>query len=86
VTEVVPYYCYILQCADGTYYTGWSTDPERRLKQHNAGSGARYTRTRRPVQLAYVEQQPDRSTAMKRENTIKRMSRSRKAALIEKQA
>ena len=64
------FYCYILECADGTYYTGWTTDPERRLRQHNTGHGARYTKTRRPVQLVYVEPQTDRSTAQKREFQI----------------
>ena len=80
----MPFYCYILECADGTYYTGWTTDPERRLHQHNAGRGARYTSTRRPVQLVYVEPQPDRSTAQKREIKIKKLSRAHKAALVKK--
>ena len=76
------YFCYIVVCADGTYYTGWSTDPGRRTRQHNQGSGARYTRQRSPVQLVYVEEQPDRSSAMRREVKIKQMSRTRKQALI----
>jgi putative endonuclease len=76
------FFCYILECADGTYYTGWTTDPERRLRQHNAGHGARYTKTRRPVRIIYIESQPDRSAAQKREIQIKRLSRSRKEALI----
>ena len=76
------FYCYLLECADGTYYTGWTTDPERRLRQHNAGRGARYTRTRRPVRLAYVEEQPDRAAAMRREVRIKRMTREAKGKLI----
>jgi putative endonuclease len=75
-------YCYILQCADGTFYTGWTVDPKRRLKQHNRGSGARYTRTRLPVQLVYLEAQPDRRTAMKREIAIKKMTRERKMKLV----
>ena len=75
-------YCYILECADGTYYTGWTTDPERRLKQHNKGLGARYTRSRAPVKIVYLEPQPDRSTAMKRERAIKRLSREHKKKLI----
>ncbi len=79
----MPSYCYILECADGTFYTGWTTDPERRVKEHNAGYGARYTRVRRPVKLAYVEPQPDKITAMKRERAIKVMARSRKIKLIE---
>jgi putative endonuclease len=78
----VAFYCYILECADGTYYTGWTTDPERRLKQHNRGVAARYTRMRLPVKLVYLEPQPDRTTAMKREMAIKRLSRERKIKLI----
>ena len=77
------YYCYILKCADGTYYTGWSTDPQRRLNQHNAGKGARYTRSRRPVELVYIEGHPDRSQAMKREASIKRLPHAQKRALTE---
>ena len=61
------FFCYILECADGSYYTGWSTDPGRRELQHNAGKGARYTRLHRPVHLVYVEEQPDRSSALRRE-------------------
>jgi putative endonuclease len=76
------YYCYILQCCDGTFYTGWSTDPERRTLQHNAGCGARYTRAHRPVRLLYVESLPDRSSAMKREHAIKKMNRKAKEKLI----
>ncbi len=78
----MPFYCYILECSDGTFYTGWTTDPPRREKQHNAGSGARYTRTRRPVRMVYVEEQDDRTMAMKRELAIKRMPREKKKLLI----
>lgn len=74
--------CYIVECCDGTYYTGWAVDAERRVKVHNAGRGARYTRMRLPVRLVYVEPQPDRTTAMKRERAIKRLTRQRKQALI----
>ena len=77
------YYCYILECSDGSYYTGWSTDPERRLEQHNAGQGARYTRSRRPLKLAYIEQHPDQSTAMQREKEIKGLSRAQKQSLMQ---
>jgi putative endonuclease len=77
----VPYYCYILECADRTYYTGWTTNPERRLKQHNRGIAARYTRSRLPVKIVYLETQPDRTAAMKRERAIKRLSRERKKQL-----
>lgn len=76
-------YCYILECADGTYYTGWTTDPERRLAQHNQGSASRYTRSRRPVKLVYLEAQADRRTAMKRELAIKKMGRMKKMELVE---
>lgn len=75
-------YCYIVECADGTYYTGWSTDPERRVKTHNAGRGAKYTRSRRPVKLVYIEPQKDRTAAMKRERAIKTMTRERKQKLF----
>jgi putative endonuclease len=78
----MPFYCYILECADGTYYTGWTTDPQRREKEHNNGMGARYTRTRRPVRIVYVEEVPDRVSALKRELAIKRMPRERKKKLI----
>ena len=78
------FYCYILECADGTYYTGWTTDPERRELQHNAGKGAQYTKTRRPVKLVYLEALPDRSTAQKREIKIKKLSRTSKEALIQR--
>jgi putative endonuclease len=72
----------MVECADGTYYTGWTTDPERRVKVHNAGRGARYTRMRLPVRLVYVEPQPDRGTAMKRERAIKALPRIKKQKLI----
>jgi len=76
------YFCYILECSDGTFYTGWSTDPSRREHQHNAGGGARYTRARRPVRLVYVEQQPDKPAALRRERRIKGLSREGKKKLI----
>ena len=75
-------YCYIVECADGTYYTGWAVDPQRRVAVHNKGRGARYTRMRLPVKLVYVEAQPDRTTAMKRERAIKKMTRERKQQLF----
>ncbi len=78
----MPCYCYIVECSDGTFYTGWTTDPERRVKAHNAGRGARYTKMRRPVKLVYVETQPDRVSAMKRERAIKTMTREKKQKLI----
>jgi len=78
----MPHFCYIVECADGTYYTGWAVDPERRVSTHNKGRGAKYTKMRLPVQLVYVEEQPDLSTALKREIAIKRMTRARKRKLI----
>lgn len=75
-------YCYILECADGTYYTGWSTDPNRRMDQHNKGKGARYTKTRRPVKLVYVEPQPNKISALKRERAIKALTRKQKIILV----
>jgi putative endonuclease len=75
-------YCYILECADGTYYTGWTTDPQRRMTQHNKGTGARYTRSRRPVKLVYVESQPDKIAALKRERAIKALPRKKKMELF----
>jgi putative endonuclease len=76
-------YCYILQCSDGTFYTGWTTDPERRVAQHNKGIGAKYTSIRRPVKLVYLEPHPNRTEAMKRELEIKKMKREQKSRLIE---
>jgi putative endonuclease len=76
-------YCYIVECADGTYYTGWAIDPEKRVAMHNKGRGARYTRTRVPVKLVYVEEVPDRKSAMKREIAIKRLKREGKGKLID---
>lgn len=76
-----PCYCYILRCADGTFYTGWTADVARRVKAHNAGRGARYTRTRRPVELVYSETLPSRVAAMRREVTIKRWPRAKKLEL-----
>ncbi len=76
-------YCYIVKCADGTFYTGWTTDPERRVTQHNKGIGAKYTSTRRPVKLVYLETHPNRTAAMKRELAIKKMKRLQKSKLVE---
>lgn len=76
------YFCYIVECADGTYYTGWTTNPERRTRQHNLGQGAKYTRQHGPVRLVYVESLPDRSRAMRREHEIKALKRTQKQRLI----
>lgn len=68
----------MVECQDGSFYTGWTVDPVRREKQHNAGRGAKYTRLHRPVRLVYIEEQSDRSAAMKRELVIKKMSHEQK--------
>jgi putative endonuclease len=75
-------FCYILECSDGTYYTGWTTDPQRRVAQHNKGTGARYTKTRRPVKLIYLEEVPDKISALKRERAIKALPRKKKIELF----
>lgn len=75
-------YCYIVECADGTYYTGWAIDPERRVAVHNRGRGAKYTKMRLPVRLVYVEELPDVKSAMRREMAIKKMTRERKKKLF----
>ena len=77
------WYVYILRCADQSLYTGVTTDPERRLKEHNHDkAGAKYTRARRPVKLIYQEIVTNRSAACRREHTIKALSRMAKEALI----
>ena len=74
---------YILRCGDGTLYTGWTNDLEKRLKAHAAGRGAKYTRSRLPVEPVYREALPDRGGAMRREAQIKRQTRSEKLTLIQ---
>ncbi len=81
--SVSDHFCYILQCSDESFYTGWTTDPIRRLREHNAGRGARYTRSRRPLRMVFLERQPDRAAAMRREAALKHLSRARKQALID---
>jgi putative endonuclease len=77
------YTVYILECADGTYYTGITTDLERRVEEHNhSDKGARYTRSRRPVTVRYHETCADKSDALKREIAIKKLSRAAKTRLI----
>ena len=75
-------YTYIVLCADGTLYTGWSANLEKRLATHNAGAGAKYTRNRLPVELVYFEYQENQSAAQKREASIKKLRRQQKIALI----
>lgn len=79
--SIRPCYCYVLMCADGTLYTGWTYDLQARLAAHNAGRGARYTRSRRPVRLAYWEVQPSRSAALRREAELRHLPRAQKLAL-----
>ena len=75
-------YTYILKCADNTFYTGWTTNLENRLKTHNQGKGAKYTRSRLPVILLYYEEFQTKKEAMHREAAIKKLSRSQKERLI----
>ena len=77
----MPWTVYLARCRDGTLYTGVTTDPARRLAQHNAGCGAAYTRSRLPVTLIYLEAVGDRSGAQRREYAIRRMTRREKEAL-----
>lgn len=76
------FYVYILKCNDNTLYTGYTDDPARRTQVHNAGRGAKYTRSRLPVELVYQEELTDKSAALKREAAIKRLTRAQKLALI----
>jgi putative endonuclease len=75
-------FVYIVRCADGSLYTGWTRDPQQRVDVHNSGRGARYTAGRLPVQLVYSESCASRSAALKREHELKRLTRRRKEALI----
>jgi len=77
-------FVYIIQCADDTLYTGWTTDIEARIETHNQGNGAKYTRGRGPVKLVYSEAFEDKSTAMRREAEIKKLTREEKFSLIER--
>jgi putative endonuclease len=82
-SPVRPAWVYILECADGTFYTGWCYDIEARLAAHHAGRAARYTRGRRPVRLRWSETHTTRHDAMRREIAIKRLTRAAKLELIE---
>ncbi|MFB6192044.1 MAG: GIY-YIG nuclease family protein [Haloarculaceae archaeon] len=76
------HYVYVLRCRDDTLYTGYTTDPERRVAEHDAGEGAKYTRGRTPVELVHLERFESRSAAMTREHEIKALSRAAKERLI----
>ncbi|MDB4991889.1 MAG: Excinuclease subunit domain protein [Parcubacteria group bacterium] len=79
----MPWYAYILECADGTLYTGCTNDLERRVKEHNESAlGAKYTHTRRPVMLKYSIECADRSAALKEEARIKNLTRAQKLLLL----
>lgn len=75
-------YTYIVECSDGTLYTGWTTDIDKRLKAHNSKTGAKYTRSRTPVKLVYYEEFDTKEKAMSREYHIKRLTRKEKNELI----
>ena len=75
-------YTYILECKDGTYYTGWTNNLDKRLKDHNDGKGAKYTKVRLPVSLIYYEEFQTKEEAMRREYAIKRMTRGKKSKLV----
>jgi len=80
---VSDHYVYVLRCADDTLYTGYTTDVERRVAEHDAGEGAKYTRGRTPVELVHVETFDSRSAAMGREHEIKSLARAEKERLID---
>lgn len=77
-------YTYIVRCRDGSLYTGWTNNLEKRIKDHNSGRGAKYTKSRRPVLLAYYEEFATKEEAMRREWQIKQMKRQEKLSLIRK--
>lgn len=76
-------YVYILKCGDNSLYTGWTNNLERRIKIHSEGKGAKYTKARLPVELAYYEEYEEKSIAMKREYGIKKLTRREKLILID---
>ena len=80
------HHVYVLSCADGTFYTGYTTDVQRRVAEHNAGEGAKYTRGRTPVEVVHTESFETRSAALSREYEIKQLSRDEKEHLVESRA
>lgn len=80
--DTAGHYVYVVECSDGSYYTGYTTDVSRRVEEHNDGTGAKYTRGRRPVTLVHVESFDDQSSAMQREYAIKQWGRARKERLV----
>lgn len=81
-TKPAPYFVYILECEDGSLYTGVTTDVERRFEEHKRGKGSIYTRARGARRIVYTKKQPNRSAAQKREAQIKRLTHKGKLALI----
>jgi len=79
---VADHYVYVLRCADESLYTGYTTDPERRAAEHDAGDGAKYTQSRTPVELVHVEEHASRSAALSREHEIKSLSKREKERLV----
>ncbi|MCD5410994.1 MAG: GIY-YIG nuclease family protein [Clostridiales bacterium] len=77
-------YTYMLECSDGKFYTGWTVDLVKRVDDHNAGKGAKFTRARLPVNLIYWEEQVTRSEAQKREYVVRNLKRKEKELLLEK--
>jgi len=77
------HHVYVLECSDGSLYTGYTTDVERRVAEHDAGEGAKYTRGRTPVELVHVERFETRSAAMRREHEVKALSRAEKERLVD---
>jgi len=77
------HYVYVLRCADETLYTGYTTDPERRVREHENGAGAKYTRGRTPVELVHLEEFESKSDALSREYAIKQFSRDQKDQLVD---
>ena len=75
-------YAYLVRCSDNSLYAGWTNDIEKRLKSHNDGTGAKYTKSRRPVMLAYLEEFETKSEAMKREAALKKMTHKQKEELV----
>ena len=75
-------YVYIVECYDGSLYTGWTTDVDKRVEAHNSGKGAKYTRSRRPVKLVYTEELPTKEDALSREAAIKKLTPVKKRQLI----
>jgi len=80
------HWVYVVECVDGSFYTGYTTDVERRVREHDRGEGAKYTRGRTPVELVHAETFDSKSTAMSREYEVKRLTRAEKDRLVESDA